>query len=151
MKKKLLKNYTYIGLGFPVKLQNVTLLFVDNQWHPKIDVKKIAEFVIKKLPSQTEYFTGNQVKFIRTYFEMSLREFAKKVVKESHAAVAKWENLKNKPTKMDVNIEIMLRLYILNHTNKTEKQKKAFLSKYEFLINTDFTPKPPELILMKAS
>ena len=52
------------------------------------------------------------MKFIRDYFEMSLRIFANEVVHESHTAVAKWEKYLDRPTNMDINIEKMLRLYI---------------------------------------
>ena len=44
-------------------------------------MKKIASMAIKKLALQEEKLTGNQVKFIRSYFAMSLREFGNTVVK----------------------------------------------------------------------
>ncbi|MDD4972707.1 MAG: hypothetical protein PHY93_00070 [Bacteriovorax sp.] len=37
--------------------------------HPKIDVRKVVEAVIKELPFQKERLTGDQIKFILTYFE----------------------------------------------------------------------------------
>lgn len=64
----------------------------------------IATAAIKALISQEQRFTGNQIKFIRNYFSMSLRDFAK-VVHESHTAVNKWEKHGNKITSMDINIE----------------------------------------------
>lgn len=139
MKKKIAKNYTYEGLGFPLKLTNVELVFIDNEWHPKIDVRKVANDTIKKLAAQKTRLTGNQVRFIRSYFAMSLRQFAKKVVNESHMAVSKWEKYGDEPTHMDDNIEVMLRLYIYEKTSmKTTTQKSKFFDKYLELRNTFF-------------
>lgn len=151
MKKKTIKSYIYEGLGFPVKLQDVTMLLVDDEWIPKIDVRKTAESVIKELPFQKERLTGNQIKFVRTYFEMSLREFAINVVNESHTAVAKWEKFADKSTNMDVNIEIMLRLYVYEQVViKTKKHRQSFFGKYVALRDMDFSVKMPSPILMKA-
>ncbi|MBS0359102.1 MAG: hypothetical protein JSS53_07525 [Proteobacteria bacterium] len=136
MKSKVVKSFTYKGLGFPVELQKVKMLMIDGEWHPKIDVRKIADVVIESLVSQKERFTGNQVKFIRTYFSMSLREFAENVVKESHTAVNKWEKSGNHVTNMDINIEKMLRLYISDVIYvKNRNQKVKFYEKYKELKN----------------
>ena len=91
MKTKIIENYTYEGLGFPIELKKVEMVFLENDWHPKIDVQKVADEVISKLAIQETRLTGNQVKFIRTYYSMPLREFGEKVVYESHIAVNKWE------------------------------------------------------------
>ncbi len=138
MNKKIIKNYTYDGLGFPVELHNIEMVKFGDEYHPKIDVRKISDSVIQSLVLQKSRLTGNQIKFIRTYFSMSLREFAK-VVNESHMAVKKWENFQNEPTNMDKNIEIMLRLHIFNHIlvkkQNNEKRKNEFYNK--FLVLTE--------------
>ena len=126
MSKKIVKNYTYNGFGFPVELHDVEMVLINDEFHPKIDVRKVSDLVIKSLVLQNSRLTGNQIKFIRTYLSMSLREFAK-VVNESHMAVKKWEDYKDKPTNMDKNIEIMLRLHIYDYVvikTKNNKGKK---------------------------
>lgn len=151
MKTKTLKHYSYDGLGFAIKLQNVTMLFVDGEWSPKIDVKKVAEYAIRELPYQNERLSGNQVKFIRTYFEMSLRQFATNVVSESHNAVAKWEKFGSEPTNMDQNIESMLRLYIIDKlSTKTKKQAQNFIKSFRQIREMRFLKKSPPPLLMKA-
>lgn len=142
METKILKKFKYEGLGFPVELHNVTMVWIDGEWLPKLDVRKIAKELIIELPFQKERLTGNQIKFIRTYFKMSLREFAKNVVNESHTAVAKWEKFLNKPTNMDVNIEVMLRLYVYEQVGiKTKKQKNEFFDRYLKLREMNFVSK----------
>lgn len=133
MNKKIQKKYVYKGLGFPIELYNVEMLLVNDEYHPKIDVKKVANLAIKSLVSQSTRLTGNQIKFIRTYLSMSLRDFSK-VVNESHTAIKKWEEFKGDPTNMDSNIEIVLRLYIYDHffiKNKNDKIK--FYDQYQTL------------------
>lgn len=133
MKKKIVKHYIYLGLGFPVELHDVEMVLFDGEFHPKIDVRKIADQAIKSLISQKSRLTGNQIKFIRTYLSMSLREFSK-LVNESHMAVKKWENFCDDPTNMDRNIEIMLRLHIYDQVvikiKNDKKEKIEFYNKF---------------------
>src|SRR3990167_5288951 len=131
MKSKIIKNYIYDGLGFPILLSSVKMIFFEGEWHPKVDIGDISDKAIKALITQESRFTGSQVKFVRVYFAMTLREFAKTVVHESHTAVSKWENFQEKITNMDGNIEAMLRLYIFERIfTKTIKQRNEFYKKY---------------------
>lgn len=148
MKKKNAKNFKYEGFGFPVILEEVELREIDGQWVPKLDVRNVAEEVIKELPFQKERFSGAQIKFIRNYFEMSLRKFADEVVFESHTAVAKWEKEINR---MDINFEIMLRLYIHEKVSvKTKKEEKEFFEDYKELRGMKYLEKKPAPINLAA-
>lgn len=135
MKNKVVKNYIYDGLGFPILLPAVEMIYFEGEWHPKIDVYGISEKAMNALITQESRFTGNQVKFVRAYFSMSLRDFAKNVVHESHTAVNKWEQCRDKATNMDGNIEAMLRLYMCEHmftkTTKLIKKQNDFYKKYQ--------------------
>ena len=98
---------------------------IDGAWNHQINIEKVAENAIQKLDLQNERLTGNQLKFIRTYFSMSLRRFAKEVVNESHTAVSKWEKFGDNVTNMDINIEKIVRLYISAMVNR--KMDENFL------------------------
>jgi DNA-binding transcriptional regulator YiaG len=146
-KVKKVKHYLYQGLGFAVELPEVEMVFIDNQWHPKVDVKKVADATIKALACQSGRLTGNQVRFIRTYLSMTLREFAEKVVHESHTAVHKWEKCGDNATNMDRNIEAMLKLYLCDKViTKTIKHKHEFYEKY-LQIKQIFTSNDPVIPL----
>lgn len=136
MNKKIIKKFIYEGLGFPIELHDVEMIMLDKEYHPKIDIRKIAETAIKSLVLQESRLTGNQIKFIRTYFSKSLREFSE-IANESHMAVKKWEDFKDKPTNMDRNIEILLRLYIYKNIaikpKNNTKEIINFYKKYLFL------------------
>jgi len=123
MSKKIVKNYIYEGLGFPIELHNVEVVEFNGEFHPKIDVRKVADSAIKSLVLQKSRLTGSQIKFIRKYFSMSLREFSN-IVNESHMAIKKWEDFNDEATNMDRNIEIMLRLHIYDHVVIKAKNDK---------------------------
>ena len=139
MERKTQKKYIYEGLGFPVELNNVEMVKVQGEWVPKIDVRDIALRTIRELPFQSTRLSGNQVRFIREYFQMSLREFSK-IVHQSHTAIDKWEKFGNKETNMDSNIEVVLRLHIFHEVcAKTLKQKNNFYKAYEKISAIDLT------------
>ncbi len=56
--------------------------------------------------------SGNQVHFIRTYFEMTLEAFGKHFG-VTHAAVINWEKTKNRAAKINPSLELLIRLFIL--------------------------------------
>lgn len=39
---KTVETYTYEGLGYPIKLENVRMYLYDGEWLPIIDVNKVA-------------------------------------------------------------------------------------------------------------
>ncbi len=131
MKTKKMKTYTYNGFGFPIELHHVEMVEVDGEFHPKIDIRELAENTMQTLAVQESRLTGNQIKFIRTYFKMSLREFSKKVVHETHAAVKKWEDCGDKLTAMDVNIEKAIRLYITDKVVIPRYSSNLFYKQYQ--------------------
>lgn len=152
MKRKKIAKFIYEGLGFPIELHKVEMIMIDNEWHPKINVRKVADAAMKELTIQEERFTGNQVKFIRSYFSMSLRDFAENVVRESHTAVNKWEKFGNKVTNMDINIERILRLYIHQKVCiKTGKQKSEFYDKLLEPGNISSSRRPSHLQMQAQS
>lgn len=130
MTKKILKAFVYEGLGFPIELHDIEMIMINGEYAPMIDVRAVADEAMKSLVLQKSKITGNQVKFIRTYFSSSLRDFGK-IVNESHAAVKKWEDFKNKPTNMDPNIETRIRLYIYDKLCiKSKGDKIKFYDQY---------------------
>ena len=141
MNAKKVKNYSYEGFGFPIELDEVEMIFIDGDWHPKIDLQKLADVVIAKIAIQESRLTGNHVKFIRSYYSMSLRDFAEKVVHESHMAVSKWEKKGDLNTNMNTNTEHELRLYIIENIHKTNRESKSkfydvYMATKRFISNT---------------
>lgn len=105
------KNYIYNGLGFPVLLEEAEFRKIGGKWLLKIDVEKVSDEVIKALPTKSAGLTGAEIRFIRTYFDLSKRALASEL-NVSHTAVNKWEDFENERAKIDPHVEVMLRALI---------------------------------------
>jgi transcriptional regulator with XRE-family HTH domain len=105
------KNYIYNGLGFPVLLEEAEFRKIGGKWLLKIDVKKVSDEVIKALPTKSAGLTGAEIRFIRTYFDLSKRALASEL-NVSHTAVNKWEDTEKEKAKIDPHVEITLRAFI---------------------------------------
>ncbi|KEI34996.1 hypothetical protein FRA_44c12950 [Francisella sp. W12-1067] len=137
LEEKVVKEYVYTGMIFPVTLKDVKMVRYDNEWCPIIDDIAIANEWIKKIGESKDRITGNQLKFIRSYFKMSLRQFSE-VVNESHTAIAKWEKSGNEVAKMDLNIEKIIKMYICREVIKDTDDKNLMKIFNKIL---DFRPK----------
>ena len=109
VKKK--KNYIYNGLGFPLLLKEAEFRKVGGKWLLKIDIEKVSHEVIKALPTKASGLTGAEIRFIRTYFDLSKRALACEL-NVSHTAVNKWEDTEQEKAKIDPHVEITLRAFI---------------------------------------
>lgn len=137
LEEKILKEYVYTGMIFPVTLKSVKMVKHENEWCPVIDDIAIANEWIKKIGGSDKRITGNQLKFIRSYFKMSLRQFSE-IVNESHTAVAKWEKVGNGIAKMDLNIEKIIKMYICREAMK-DVGDKTLMKIFNKIL--DFHPK----------
>ena len=111
MEKKKSKKFVYKGFGFPVVLYNVPMAKVRGKWTPLIDFSRLMKVVLIALCHQTDPLTGNQVAFIRHYFEMTGKEFGRKFG-VTQACVSKWEARGNESAKMDAATEVCVKIYV---------------------------------------
>ncbi len=116
MEKKRVKKFTYEGLGFPITLIDVDVVKKRGVWTLAIDLNKFQKAVLLTLSHKRSALTGNEVYFIRTYFEMTSEDFGRQFG-VTHPAVLKWERNKNQSAKMNPTTELCLRLLILEKLN----------------------------------
>ncbi len=112
MKTKLVKRYVYHGLGFPIVLLNVPFVQARGVWAPAIRYQALQKQVLLALSHKPVPLTGNEVYFIRLYFEMTLDQFAVQFGL-THPAVLNWEKAQNKGAKISPTTELCIRLWIL--------------------------------------
>lgn len=112
METKRAKRFVYEGLGFSIVLVNVPLVKKRGIWTPAIDYNKLQKQALVALTLKPIALTGNEVHFIRAYFEMTLENFGKHFG-VTHAAVLTWEKMGNKPAKINPTTELCIRLFIL--------------------------------------
>lgn len=112
MEIKRVEKFIYEGLGFPVVLVNVALVKKRGVWTPAIDYNKLQKLVLLALCHKPFALTGNEMHFIRTYFEMTLEKFGKQLG-VTHVAVLNWEKMGDKPAKINPTTELCIRLLIV--------------------------------------
>lgn len=121
MNTKIQKEFVEMGFGFPVRLFNVPMVKVRGIWTPKLNYNGLADAVLFALGDKRSRITGNEIRFIRTHFEMTLQDFAKRF-SVSHVAVLKWEKSGDRPTSMIWATEKDIRLFIIDRLRANPKQ-----------------------------
>lgn len=117
MKHKIEKFYLYEGLGFPIQLINVPMIYIRGEFILDIDFNHLQNAVLLHLCYKKTPLTGNEIKFIRKYFSLNKTAFGR-LFGYSHSAVVKWESQENHFARIAPTAEIYLRLYILSFLQK---------------------------------
>lgn len=110
------KDFIYNGFGFPVKLINVPFVKVRGESVPKFNHEDVARVLFYSLALKKVRLTGNEIKFIRQYNNMTLQTFADEF-NVTHPGVLKWEKKGDKCTDMNLSTEHAIRLFILSKLN----------------------------------
>lgn len=140
LETKILPEYQTSALGFPIIIRNLLMVKRLGHWCPEINWKFLSQIAITAMMTKPARLTGGEVKFIRTYFNMSLREFAT-LIQVSHTVVKKWEDKFDKPTDMIAPTEKLIRLHILNNcfTSLDPETLKTFRILHEKIIHQHYS------------
>jgi hypothetical protein len=101
------------GCGFPIVLRNVPMVKIRGVWTPEINYDEFHRAVLRALAHKKTRLTGNQIKFVRQYFELTLVEFGE-YFDVSHPAVLKWENAGDDIPAIKWSLERDIRVFILD-------------------------------------
>lgn len=129
MEAKIRTRYIDHGFGFQVILRHVPMVKVRGEWTPAVDYNLLAKEVLMLLARLDGRLTGNQVKFIRQHFELTLQQFAERFA-VTHPAVHKWERAGDRPTGMNWGTEKDIRLFVLN---SIERRPQSLCELYQQL------------------
>lgn len=113
-KTKVQSKFAYHGAGYEVIFHHVPMIKIGGEWVVNVSLSDLDRRVFEELPHHSSRLTGNQVRFIRDYADMTLKAFADRFG-VSHAAVKKWENFGDGPTNMGWSTEKDIRLFVLMH------------------------------------
>ena len=70
-KTKTETRFEYVGLGFPVILQNVPMIEVRGLWTPNIDHNLLQKVVLYALANLPSALTGNHIRFILSWLGLT--------------------------------------------------------------------------------
>lgn len=105
----------------PVILINAPMIKVRGEWALRVNYNDYQRAVLQLLARKETRLTGDEIRFTRTFFEMSVRNFAERfTVKQK--AVLKWESKGSKSTEMAWSTEKDIRLFILDQLNNSSKE-----------------------------
>ena len=128
--RKRVRKFVYEGLGFPISLINVPMVKVRGIWTPDINYALFQKQVLIALAYRLFPLTGNELQFIRKYFELPRQDFALQFG-GTHTAVIKWENRKEKIAKIPPSIEICIRLFILEKLDISDQYFRAIVRAFD--------------------
>lgn len=122
--EKIQKKYIDQSLGFPIVILNAPLIKTRGVWALNINYNKYQEMILTLLAYKPAKLTGNELQFIRKYFQMTVRSFATRF-SVKHPAVIKWEKKMENNTDMAWTTEKDIRLFIIDQLVKraSELQK----------------------------
>ena len=145
------KGFVYTALGFPVILLGARFKKVRGIEVPDINLNTLQKSVFEALIDQPFCLTGAEIRFIRSYLQMTQDEFGKILNQSSHSIVSQWEKKGLKVTGMDNNTELWLRLHMAKTLRRLELTRyvETFLEKNP--IHVSAKPEPLEIDIRKAA
>jgi len=121
MEKKMMKSYVDHGFGFPVRITNAPMIKVRGAWALNVNHNELTNAVALTLSAEKSLLTGNQLKFIRYFFKMTLKEFGERFG-VAHSTVINWEKKGDHPTKMEWGTEKDIRMEVIHHIYKNPEK-----------------------------
>ncbi len=118
MKNTKTATFIFKGLGFPIKLINAPMRKMIGEWVLDINFNKLQLVVLDCLLRKLAPLTGDELKFMRKFLNMSTTDFGK-IAGVSHVAVVKWENGQ---TRANLSTDVCIRLYMFDHLNAKDKE-----------------------------
>lgn len=137
---KIQKEFIYEGLGFPIILRNVPMIYIRNSWVLNINLNTLQKVVLLGLAFSEFVLTGNQIRFIRLWLKLTQTEFSNSLC-VTHSTVVKWEKYENESSKMTLTTQKDLRFLILDRLLCEDKIfRKAFRSVFEKKFSNTIQP-----------
>ncbi len=136
MSKTKKETIIYNGLGFPIRLVDVTMKKMFGDWVIDIDMTELQLVVLRALVYKPVRLSKEELKFIRHFLTMTTTEFGK-IFGVRHSAVVQWEN---GTRNLSPSIELCIRLYVFNNLHVKDKEFRSLYNK----ISIEQLSKKPE-------
>ncbi len=157
MQRKTESEYITRLPGFPVLIRNAPFRRVRGDWALDLSPDRLRQAVLWALAHKPAPLTGSEVRYVRHWMELPLRDFAELCAMTSHQSVMKWESKEDQPTGMHRSTEILLRCRILEALPEevwerfevqSERGREGFVHRLEALsdFESDADPVMIELV-----
>jgi DNA-binding transcriptional regulator YiaG len=110
--------FLYEDLGFPIMLVNAPLRKVYGEWVLDINLGDFIDEIVRMLIHTRTPLNGDELRFMRKYFELTTTEFGK-IFGVTHVAVLKWEANENQ---IPPTTEKCIRMHALERLNGKDEE-----------------------------
>ena len=135
-----MKKIRYTSLGFPIDLIGVKTCQFRGEILPDINHRELEDKVFKILPWFPANFSGSHLSFIRSYMNLSQKEFATLLRLKTHATISGWENKNDRTTGMPGTTEVIIRLLMADFI-----KDERFASHFKEFLELASSPKNLEI------
>lgn len=120
------KEAIYTALGFPIIIENPVYIDFGGEKVLDVNPEEIEDAMFSALINKPARLTGAEVKFIRTYMEMTQETFGLNLL-VTPGAVSKWEARGQEITQMPSQTEMILRMRCKLHVNGRDRIAASFM------------------------
>lgn len=117
---KVLETYIFTGFGFDILLKNVVMKKAHGEEYPDINMNELKLLAAKALLRNQQRLTGHQLKFLRTFVQMSFDDVSKKIHIAS-STLRSWENKGAEFTGLGLDQEKAFRIMIISKILESER------------------------------
>ncbi|MBM4251921.1 MAG: hypothetical protein FJ146_08110 [Deltaproteobacteria bacterium] len=117
---KVVKNFIYGGLGFPVIFRSVEVKEVMGELVPNINHRKLQDEAFLALLSANFKFSGAHLSFVRNYMGLKQEDLGLRLGLSGHSMVSKWEKKRADATGMSSAVEAGVRILMYEYLNKSQ-------------------------------
>jgi DNA-binding transcriptional regulator YiaG len=117
---KVLETYIFTGFGFDVLLKNVVMKKAQGEEYPDINMNELKLLTAKALLRNQQQLTGHQLKFLRTFVQMSFDDVSKKI-HTAASTLRSWENKGDEFTGLGLDQEKAFRIMMINKILENER------------------------------
>jgi len=104
------ERYTGHQLGFPILFHDMPISKFMGREFAQVDWEEIQKTAFSALIIKPALLSGNEVKFMRTFMELSIEDLARGM-KLPPEVIALWEMKEDKPTGMSKGLEAVFRIF----------------------------------------
>lgn len=112
--------FTDYGYGFPVVLQNVPMVHMRGVWTPDVNYNELHKKVLRTLARSGTQLTGNNIKFMRNFFELTYSELGAHFRVSAHVVI-QWENYGDNRVGVTMSFERDMRLFIMDRLGESSE------------------------------
>ena len=126
----------YTALGFPILIENPSYIDFEGEQILDVNPGEIQDHMFRALVKKTARLTGAEVRFMRTYMELTQGAFGESLLVDA-STVSKWEKTSQKFTGMPSQTEMLLRMRCNLHMNGRAHIASSFMDNLTTILRTE--------------